>query len=87
MSKKSLFEFTKMAAVELAPHIRVNGVCPGYILPAEGWGEDYRARLEARLPMGKTASAHDIVLAAHMLISTQAITGQCIFIDGGEHLL
>lgn len=87
LSKKTLFEFTKMAALELAPDIRVNGVCPGYILPADGWGEDYRARLEERLPMRKTASVTDIVQAVHLLIATESMSGQCLFIDGGEHLL
>jgi pteridine reductase len=87
LSKKSLSEFTKMAAVELAPSIRVNAVCPGYVLPSEGWGEDYKMELEARLPMKKLATISDILQAVHLLISTQSITGQSIFIDGGEHLL
>ncbi|NIP29653.1 MAG: SDR family NAD(P)-dependent oxidoreductase, partial [Candidatus Dadabacteria bacterium] len=36
ISKHSLYKFTKMAAKELAPKIRVNGICPGDILPLEG---------------------------------------------------
>lgn len=87
LSKKSLAEFTKMAAVELAPAIRVNGVCPGYVLPSGEWGDDYKMELEARLPMKKIATISDILQAVHLLISTQSITGQSIFIDGGEHLL
>jgi NAD(P)-dependent dehydrogenase (short-subunit alcohol dehydrogenase family) len=87
LSKKTLYEFTKMAAAELAPNIRVNGVAPGYILPADGWGEDYRVKLEARLPMKRIATVTDIVQAVELLITTDAMTGQCLFIDGGEHLL
>jgi len=87
LSKKALYEFTTMAAVDLAPNIRVNGICPGYILPSEGWGEEYRSRLEQRLPMGKTATVSDIVQAVQLLIATDAINGQCLFIDGGEHLV
>ncbi|MCE2927823.1 MAG: SDR family oxidoreductase [Rickettsiales bacterium] len=87
LSKKTLYEFTKMAAVDLAPHIRVNGVAPGYILPADGWGEDYRVKLETRLPMKRIATVSDIVQAVELLITTDAMTGQCLFIDGGEHLL
>ena len=33
ISKKALAEFTKLAAVELAPGVRVNGIAPGLILP------------------------------------------------------
>jgi pteridine reductase len=87
LSKKALFEFTRMAALELAPAIRVNGVCPGYILPSGDWGAEYQQRLEARLPMGKTATIADVVHAVHLLISTPSVTGQSLFIDGGEHLL
>ena len=36
LTKKSLADMTKMAAVEFAPHIRVNGIAPGLILPPRG---------------------------------------------------
>src|SRR3989338_8191361 len=36
LSKKSLADFTKLAAVEFAPHIRVNAIAPGLILPPKG---------------------------------------------------
>ncbi|NBX04169.1 MAG: SDR family NAD(P)-dependent oxidoreductase [Alphaproteobacteria bacterium] len=32
LSKKALLNFSHMAAVELAPHIRVNAVCPGFVI-------------------------------------------------------
>lgn len=87
LTKKALHEFTRMAAVELAPHIRVNGVAPGYILPSEYWGDEYRKQLEARLPMKKIATAEDVAQAVHVLLSTPSLTGQVLFVDGGEHLL
>ena len=87
LSKKALLEFTRMAAVELAPHIRVNGICPGYLLPAEGWGDDYRKKLEPTLPLRKIASVEDVAGIAAMLIQTASLTGQVIFVDGGESLI
>lgn len=87
LSKKALLEFTKMSAVELGPRIRVNGVCPGYVLPSPGFGADYEQRLAARLPMGKIASVADVVKAVQLLVDTPSMTGQCLFVDGGEHLL
>ncbi len=87
LSKKSLLEFTRMAARELAPDIRVNAVCPGYLLPAEGWGDDYRQQLEKTLPLGKIASVEDVAQVVAMLIQTPSLTGQVIYVDGGESLL
>lgn len=87
LSKKSLLAFTQMAAAELAPAIRVNGVAPGYVLPSEHWGEEYKEKLEARLPMGKIATVEDVAQAVYTLVSSPALTGQVLFVDGGEHLL
>ncbi len=87
LAKKALAEFTRMAAVELGPDIRVNGVCPGYVLPPEGWDDHYRASLEKRLPLGKTATVDDIAKAVWALIANESLTGQFLFVDGGESLI
>lgn len=86
LSKKNLLEFTRMAACELGPDIRVNGVCPGYLLPAEGWGDDYRQKLEQTLPLKKIASLEDVATVVRMFITTPSLTGQVLFVDGGESL-
>lgn len=85
LSKKSLLEFTKMAAAELAPHIRVNGVCPGYVLPAPEFGDEYKVKLEAQLPMQKVATPDEVARAVAALIEMN-VTGQIIYVDGGESL-
>ncbi len=87
LSKKALLEFTRMAAAQLGPAIRVNGVCPGFTLPPEGWDKTFQAKLEARLPLKKIATPEDIAQAVHLLIHTQSLTGQVLFVDGGESLL
>ncbi|TNE75323.1 MAG: SDR family NAD(P)-dependent oxidoreductase, partial [Gammaproteobacteria bacterium] len=35
LSKKTLAELTRLAAVEFAPRVRVNGIAPGVVLPGE----------------------------------------------------
>lgn len=87
LSKKALLAFTEMAAAELAPAIRVNGVAPGYILPSEHWGEEYKEKLEKRLPMGKVATAEEVAQAVYALVASPSLTGQILYVDGGEHLL
>lgn len=87
LSKKSLYELTKMTAVALGPTIRVNGVSPG--LTELSTDED-AALLEKKkqvLPLRRIAKVDEIVAAAIQLIESDYLTGQVLNVDGGEHLL
>ena len=86
LTKKALFEFTLMAAKELGPRIRVNGVCPGLILPSSGMREETFQSLGRRLPLQRTGSPACVVAAIDFLIANPFVTGEWIFVDGGEHL-
>ena len=87
LTKKALFELTKMAAKELAPCIRVNGVCPGLILPPPGKAEEYLNKMSKHVPLQRKGDVDSIVSAISFLIKNKFITGEWIFVDGGEHLL
>ena len=87
LAKKALAEFTKLAALDLAPGIRVNGVAPGPILPPPGKGADYLREHAGPVPLDKTFTPQDIADAVHYLVNNENITGQILFIDGGQHLL
>jgi len=87
LSKKSLYEFTKMAAKELAPDIRVNGICPGPILPPPGQGDEYLNKRAEILPLKKAGNPDLIAKTVLFLIDNYFITGECIHVDGGEHLM
>lgn len=86
LTKKALLEFTKMAAKELGPRIRVNGICPGLILPSSELSEEDFQELGGRIPLRRTGSPESVVSAIHFLIDNTFITGETIFVDGGEHL-
>jgi len=86
ISKKMLAEFTRMAAREFAPKIRVNAIAPGLILPPEGKSEKYLDELAENIPMRRKGSTESITGAAAFLEENNYITGQIIFCDGGEHL-
>lgn len=87
LSKKALAEMTRLAAVELAPHIRVNGIAPGMILAPEGKPDSYLQKRVQTIPLKKKGDPKDIARTVQFLLETDFITGQIMFVDGGEHLL
>jgi NAD(P)-dependent dehydrogenase (short-subunit alcohol dehydrogenase family) len=84
LTKKVLSEFTMMAACELAPNIRVNAIAPGLIMPPAG-REDRLDRKDNLLQ--HTASVDYVLLAMEYLLVNKHVTGQSLFVDGGDHLV
>lgn len=86
MTKKCLTDFTKMAALALGPHIRVNGICPGPVLPPPGKDASYLVEKAKRLPVHEIGSTDSILQALRYLQNNRAVTGDTLFVDSGEHL-
>ncbi len=88
LSKKSLAEFTKMLALQLAPQIRVNGIAPGFILNSidEQNPSEETKKLLTKIPLHKKASEIDIINGVKYLLDNNFITGHILFIDGGASL-
>ncbi len=89
-SKAALDNLTVSLARTLAPHIRVNGVAPGFIAgrwTQQGLGEKYSAVLAAwqqSLPLQVVCQPDDVAEAIMGLITgSPLITGQTLTIDGG----
>ena len=87
-SKKSLAEFTKMLALELAPQIRVNGVAPGFILNSvdEKNPSIETQNLIRKIPLKTKGEVENILQAITFLLKNNFVTGQILFIDGGASL-
>jgi meso-butanediol dehydrogenase/(S,S)-butanediol dehydrogenase/diacetyl reductase len=88
-SKAGLLALVRTMALELAPHVRVNAVCPGYVLTPMQQAEytpEMLASVDGRLPMGRHADPDEIAALFAFLASDEAayITGASIPIDGGE---
>ncbi len=86
LSKKMLADFTRNAALELAPRFSVNAVAPGAVLPPPGKGEHYLRDLAGDMPLGRAGSPRDVADAVLYLLKSDVITGQTVFVDGGQHL-
>jgi NAD(P)-dependent dehydrogenase (short-subunit alcohol dehydrogenase family) len=84
LSKKALEAFTLSAALELAPGVRVNGVAPGAVLAPEAADAKEPA---GRFPLRVRPTAAQVAEAVAFLLDAPAITGQILFVDGGQHLL
>lgn len=86
LSKKAFVEFTKMAAMEFAPQIRVNGVAPGVVLPATTRSEEYIAWRVQAIPLQKQGNPDHITHAILTFLDNPFVTGQILTVDGGENL-
>lgn len=85
-TKAALLGFTRSLASEVGPQgVTVNAIAPGFF-ESEMVGhltDAQRARIINRTPMRAMCTTQDIVDSARFLLSTRAITGQTLSVDGG----
>ena len=86
LTKKALAEFTKLAALEFAPDIRVNGVAPGVVLPAGSRSKEYIDWRVQAIPLKKQGKTRNITDALLHLLDNDFISGQILVVDGGESI-
>ena len=95
-SKGALNTITLSLARALAPLIRVNAVCPGYIdTPwfTKGRGVEGAAKVRdavvAKVPLKRASSAEDVANVVCFLASPGSgnMTGEILRIDAGAHLI
>ena len=90
ISKGGIIQMTRMLAIEWAPlGIRVNAIAPATVLTPSREkilsDPEARARMLARIPLGRFPEADEIAAAVCYLASDAArsITGHTLVIDGG----
>jgi 3-oxoacyl-[acyl-carrier protein] reductase len=88
-SKAAVIALTRVAAIELGPHnIRVNCICPGYVLTDMGTATRTPEMVEAwaaKSPLARLATTTDVANMALFLASAESTycTGQAMNVSGG----
>jgi len=86
ISKAALAALTSSLAVALAPHVTVNGLALGAVLPPSDGASD--AAILDRIPAHRWAEMEEVGAALLFLLDGPTyITGEIIHVDGGRHLL
>ncbi|MDL9946340.1 SDR family oxidoreductase [Gordonia sp. ABSL11-1] len=88
-AKAALAHYTRIAAMDLNPRIRVNGIAPGAILTSAldivASDDDMRSAVESATPLHRLGDPDDIAAAALYLASPAGayVTGKILEVDGG----
>jgi NAD(P)-dependent dehydrogenase (short-subunit alcohol dehydrogenase family) len=88
-SKAGVILLARTMARELAPKVRVNAVCPGYVLtPMQRveYSDEMLAKVNAGIPLGRHAAPEEIAALFAFLASDDGayFTGAVLSVDGGE---
>ena len=88
-SKAGVILLARTMALELAPAVRVNAVCPGYVLTPmqeSEYSPEMLAEVNEGIPLGRHAQPEEVAALYAFLASDESayLTGATISIDGGE---
>jgi meso-butanediol dehydrogenase/(S,S)-butanediol dehydrogenase/diacetyl reductase len=88
-TKAGVVALTKSLALEWAPTVRVNAVCPGYVLTPMQEAEytpEMLGEVNSRIPLRRHATPEELAGLFAYLASDEAayFTGSVIVMDGGE---
>jgi meso-butanediol dehydrogenase/(S,S)-butanediol dehydrogenase/diacetyl reductase len=88
-TKAAVLALTRSLALEWAPAVRVNAVCPGYVMTPMQEAEytpEMVAQVNAKIPLGRHARPEELAaLLAFMACDEAAyMTGSAVVMDGGE---
>jgi len=86
LTKAGLIAMTKSLALGMAPTIQVNAIAPGFILPPPAAGEGFKEDKVKQVPIGRRGYPSDITETLLFLLRSDFVTGELVFVTGGEHL-
>ena len=86
LSKSALEHATTLAAMALAPRVRVVGIAPGLSLPSGDQTQDDFAHAHNATILQRGSTPDDVAQAMLYALSARSMTGTTLLVDGGQHL-
>jgi NAD(P)-dependent dehydrogenase (short-subunit alcohol dehydrogenase family) len=86
LSKQGLHGLTRSLALSLAPRVRVNELALGAVLPPKKGSQEYEHTNREEIPIGRFVTPAEVCTAMLFLLANEAMTGQTLFLDGGQNL-
>ena len=86
LAKMGLWTLTRTAAQALAPRVRVNGIGPGPTLQGARQRKEHFDRQRAATVLERGVNPDEITAALGYFLDAPGVTGQCLCVDGGQHL-
>jgi NAD(P)-dependent dehydrogenase (short-subunit alcohol dehydrogenase family) len=95
VTKAAINALTRTLAIDFAPQIRCNAICPGFVRIANSEGdrtpdevEQWVTNIAKTYPLKRVCSVEEIANVALFLASDDSsfINGQCIIVDGGRFI-
>ena len=93
VSKAAINALTRTIAVDFAPNIRANAICPGFVKIANSENnrtpeelEKWYTDISKQYPMERVCEVEEIAGVASFLASVDSsyVNGQTIVVDGGK---
>ncbi len=84
VGKTALLALTRQLAIDLAPHVRVNAIAPGPVLPPEDYSPEKIERTAAKTLLNRWGTPDDIAQTVRFLVESDYINAEVITVDGGE---
>ena len=95
VTKAAINALTRTLAIDFAPQIRTNSICPGFVRIANSEGERTSEEIEEWIngisktyPLKRVCTVDEIAKVALFLASNDSsyVNGECLIVDGGRFI-
>lgn len=86
IAKMGLWALTQTSARALAPNVRVNAIGPGSTVRGYRQSQEHFDNQRRNSVLERGSNPQDILAALQYFVNADAVTGQLLCVDGGQHL-